>query len=87
MANPKKNDIDTDFIEPTKVKIPQPQRVSASKEGMVSTAHFRATEVGAKVLSQGGNAVDAAVASAFALGVCEPQGRHRSSSGIKQMER
>lgn len=73
MAKSKKTDIDTDLIEPVKVKIPQPQRVSASKEGMVSTAHFRATEVGAKILGQGGNAVDAAVASAFALGVCEPQ--------------
>jgi gamma-glutamyltranspeptidase/glutathione hydrolase len=73
VAKVKGKDVDTDLIEPVKVKIPQPQRVSASKEGMVSTAHFRATEVGAKILSQGGNAIDAAVASAFALGVCEPQ--------------
>ncbi len=73
MVKSRKTDIDTDLIEPVKVKIPQPQRVSASKEGMVSTAHFRATEVGAKILGQGGNAVDAAVASAFSLGVCEPQ--------------
>jgi gamma-glutamyltranspeptidase/glutathione hydrolase len=69
--------VDTDFIEPTKVKIPQPQRISVSKFGMVSTAHYLATKIGAQVLDEGGNAIDAAVASAFALGVCEPQ-----SSGL-----
>jgi gamma-glutamyltranspeptidase/glutathione hydrolase len=82
VAKSRKTDIDTDLIEPVKVKIPQPQRVSASKEGMVSTAHFRATEVGAKILGQGGNAADAAVASAFALGVCEP---HASGLGGQTM--
>jgi gamma-glutamyltranspeptidase/glutathione hydrolase len=39
---------------------------------MVATAHFKATEAAAKVLKDGGNAVDAAVTAAFALGVCEP---------------
>lgn len=73
MTQLKRNEVDTDFIEPTKVKIPQPQRISVSKFGMVSTAHYLATRVGAQVLEDGGNAIDAAVASAFALGVCEPQ--------------
>jgi gamma-glutamyltranspeptidase/glutathione hydrolase len=39
---------------------------------MVSTQHYLATEAGVQMLEQGGNAIDAAVASAFALGVCEP---------------
>lgn len=50
----------------------QPQRLAVSKKGMVSTAHWAASEAGAEVLAEGGNAVDAAVAAAFALGVCEP---------------
>ncbi|MFC2167286.1 gamma-glutamyltransferase family protein [Acidobacteriota bacterium] len=68
-----RKDLDTDFIEPTRVKIPQPQRISVSKNGMISTAHYLATKVGTSILSAGGNAVDASVAAAFALGVCEPQ--------------
>jgi gamma-glutamyltranspeptidase/glutathione hydrolase len=40
---------------------------------MVATAHWRATEAAAQVLTEGGNAIDAAVTAAFALSVCEPQ--------------
>ena len=52
--------------------VPIPRKVSFSKQGMVSTAHWCATEAGVEMLKEGGNAIDAAVASAFALGVCEP---------------
>ena len=63
---------DTGRIEPDGSQMPEPQRVAASRFGMVATAHWQATNVGEKILSEGGNAVDAAVAAALALGVCEP---------------
>ena len=50
----------------------EPQRVASSRQGMVSTAHPGATAAGVAALVDGGNAVDAAVWAALALGVCEP---------------
>jgi gamma-glutamyltranspeptidase / glutathione hydrolase len=43
-----------------------------SKNAMVVTAHPLATEAGLQMLKKGGNAIDAAVASAFALSVVQP---------------
>jgi len=51
---------------------PPVQRVAQSARGMIATAHDGATQAGVEILAEGGNAVDAAVAAAFALGVCEP---------------
>jgi len=64
--------VDTDLLELGDRRLHHPQRLAASRGGMVSTAHYRATEAGVEVLEAGGNAIDAAAAAAFALGVCEP---------------
>ncbi|MCU0234290.1 MAG: gamma-glutamyltransferase [Thermoanaerobaculales bacterium] len=45
-----------------------------SDHGMVASGSEEATRAGVAVLEQGGNAVDAAVAAAFALGVADPGG-------------
>ena len=64
--------VDTDQVELGGPRVVEPQRVGASKIGMVATAHHCATDAGKEILAAGGNAIDAAVAAALALGVCEP---------------
>jgi gamma-glutamyltranspeptidase / glutathione hydrolase len=47
-------------------------RPTQSRNGMVASAHPLATQAGLAVLKQGGNAIDAAVATTLAISVVEP---------------
>jgi len=54
----------------------------SAKSGMVVSSHYLASEVGKDILAQGGTAVDASIATAFALSVTLPSAGNIGGGGF-----
>ncbi len=59
-----------------------PSWIATGKTSMVATDHPEASRVGLEILQNGGNAIDAACAVSFALGVTRPQSTGMGGGGF-----
>lgn len=73
---------DTDAESPAIIRYNSIHHPVIAKHGMVVTQNALATQVGLEILEQGGNAIDSAIATAFALAVTLPRAGNIGGGGF-----